>query len=272
MLGAGSVPARAHPSLFVAVPTTAGTGSEVSDSAIVYVPRTIYKAVMRAPHLAPAVALLDPELGVTAPAEVTATAGYDAMTHAVEAYVSRAATPLMDPLALTAIAALARHLPVAFARPDDIVARGACLIASTQAGIAFNSAHLGMAHAVAGSLGALHHVPHGLTNALALPMTMTMTMAFCAPSLVDKAPSLAAALGAPSVAGGLARLRHGLGLDRGLDAYVPDAGARDRLAKAAMTSGQIAMSPRRPTPAQMRSLIEAMRVPGGREAPELSEI
>lgn len=268
MLGAGGAPARPHASLFIAVPTTAGTGSEVSDSAIVDLPGSVYKAVMRAPHLAPAVALLDPELAVSAPAEVTATAGYDALTHAVEALVSRAATPFTDPLALAAVEALAQHLPTALAQPGDVAARGACLIASTQAGIAFNSAHLGLAHAVAGALGALHHVPHGLANALALPVTM----AFCDPALGHKRAALAAALGGPSVADGLARLRHRLGLDRGLDAHVPTADARDRLAEAAMTSGQIAMSPRRPSPAQMRALIEAMRTPSGPFAPVLSEI
>lgn len=268
MLGSGGAPTRPHASLFIAVPTTAGTGSEVSDSAIVDLPGCVYKAVMRAPHLAPAVALLDPDLAVSAPAEVTATAGYDALTHAVEAYVSRAASPFTDPLALAAIEGLAQHLPTAFAQPRDIEARGACLIASTQAGIAFNSAHLGLAHAVAGALGALHHVPHGLANALALPVTM----AFCDPALGSKRAALAAALGGASVAGGLAQLRYRLGLDRGLDAQVPTADARDRLADAAMTSGQIAMSPRRVTREQMRALIEAMRTPSGPVAPVLPDV
>lgn len=257
LLGAGREGMAAHPSRFIAVPTTAGTGSEVSDSAIIDVPGTIYKAVMRAPHLAPDVALLDAELCLSAPPSVTAAAGYDALTHAVEAFSSNAASPMTGPLALDAVATLARYLPRAVASPGDLVAREACLVASTQAGIAFNSAHLGLAHAIAGALGALHHVPHGLANALALPWTM----AFNAGHYGAREERLAANLGAGSVPEGLARLRAEVGLDQGLDAFVPDAPARDRLAEAAMTSGQVAMNPRRASTAEMRMLLEAMRVP-----------
>lgn len=257
LLGAAGVAMRAHGSFFVAVPTTAGTGSEVSDSAIIDMPGTIYKAVMRAPHLAPALALLDPELCVTAPAGVTATAGFDALTHAVEAGTSRAANPITDALAFSAVELLAGNLARAVARPDDLAARSACLIASTQAGMAFNSAHLGLAHAIAGALGALHHVPHGLANALALPWTM----AFNATALGAKEARLAALLDAPSSAAGLARLRAEVGLDLGLDAYVTTEAERDRLAEAAMTSGQIAVNPRATTLADMRAILEAMRRP-----------
>ncbi|MCC6008216.1 MAG: iron-containing alcohol dehydrogenase [Rhodobacteraceae bacterium] len=258
LLGPGREGMAAHASIFIAMPSTAGTGSEVSDSAIVDMPGTIYKAVMRAPHLAPAVALLDAEITLTAPAHVTAASGYDALTHAVEAATSRASSPLTEPLALDAVATLARHLPRAVAAPDDLAAREACLVASTQAGIAFNSAHLGLAHAVAGALGALHHVPHGLANAIALPWTMAFNAGHYGP---EREARLAAALSAERVPLGLARLRAKVGLDRGLDEFVPDAAARDRLAEAAMTSGQVAMNPRPAALADMRALLEAMRHP-----------
>lgn len=263
LLGPGREGMAPHPSLFVAVPSTAGTGSEVSDSAIIDMPGTIYKAVMRAPHLAPAVALLDAEITVTAPPGVTAASGYDALTHAVEAATSRASSPLTEPLALDAVAALAAHLPRAVAVPDDLAAREACLVASTQAGIAFNSAHLGLAHAVAGALGALHHVPHGLANAIALPWTMAFNAGHYGP---EREARLAAALGG-EVPAALARLRAAVGLDRGLDEFVPDAAARDRLAQAAMTSGQVRMNPRRASPDDMRALIEAMRRPLAGDVP-----
>lgn len=258
LLGPGREAMAPHPSRFVAVPSTAGTGSEVSDSAIIDIPGTIYKAVMRAPHLAPAVAVLDAMISVTAPASVTAASGYDAMTHAIEACTSRASSPMTEPLALDAVATLARNLPRAMVEPGDLGARESCLVASTQAGIAFNSAHLGLAHAVAGALGALHHVPHGLANAIALPWTMAFNAGHYGAA---REARLAAALNAPSVTEGLAQLRSQLGLDRGLDEFVPDAAARDRLAEAAMTSGQVHMNPRLANLADMRAMIEAMRQP-----------
>jgi len=266
LLGAGGVAMAGHASLFVAVPTTAGTGSEVSDSAIIDMPGTIYKAVLRAQVAAPDIALLDPELTISCPAAVTAASGFDALTHAIEAYTSRMAGPMTDPFALSAAGLLAGHLRGAFERPGDIAARSACLIGSTQAGIAFNSAHLGIAHAIAGALGALHHVPHGLANALALPWTM----AFNAPAIGDKGTRLARLFGADDLSAGLSRLRHVLGLDQSIDAWVPDPAARDRLAEAAMTSGQIRVNPREVSLPQMRGIVEAMRQPTGGALPELA--
>ncbi|MCR9127819.1 MAG: iron-containing alcohol dehydrogenase [Rhodobacteraceae bacterium] len=263
LIAAGPAGLRAWPGLFVAVPTTAGTGSEVSETTIIDVPGTVYKAHLRSVHMAPQVAILDPELGVSAPRGVTIASGFDALTHAVEAYTSRAVNPLTDALALSGAALLAHNLRLCADRPDDLDARGACLIGSAQAGIAFNSAHLGISHAIAGALGALHHVPHGLANALALPWAM----AFNAPAMAAKDATLGALFGAPDAASGISRLRHDLGFDQGLDEHVT--GDLDAVARAAMTSGQIAMNPRRPSLADMRALLEAMRRPTGGARPRL---
>jgi alcohol dehydrogenase class IV len=189
---------RPHPSLFVAVPTTAGTGSEVSESAVISAEGESYKLIFRNQEMTPAVALLDPELSVSAPRSVTAASGYDAMTHAIEAYTAKTANPMTDPIAFAAIETLWHALPRATDHPDDLDARAACLIASAQAAIAFNSANLGLAHAISGALGALHHVGHGLGNALALPWTM----AFNEPQLGEKGRRLAALFGAPTAASG----------------------------------------------------------------------
>ncbi|KAA3634681.1 MAG: iron-containing alcohol dehydrogenase, partial [Proteobacteria bacterium] len=117
-----------HPSLFVCVPTTAGTGSEVSESAVIAKVGTDYKMVLRSAEMSARIALLDPELSVTAPASVTAASGYDAMTHAVEAFTSRVSGPMTDPFARSAMRLLAEGLPVACREPDDIAARAACLV------------------------------------------------------------------------------------------------------------------------------------------------
>lgn len=257
---------KAHPSLFVCVPTTAGTGSEVSESAIVAKSGTDYKMVLRSAEMAADVALLDPELGVSAPPEVTATAGYDAVTHAVEAFGSKLASPLTDPLALSAMRLLGANLERAHREPQDLAARAACLIGAMQAGMAFNSAHLGLAHAIAGAMGALHHTPHGLANALALPWTT----AFNEPALGDRAAAIADCFGGGSAALALSRLRHALRLDIGLDSEVPDEAARDRLAQGAARSGQVKVNARLADPGQIRVIIEHMRRPTGGGTPHLN--
>jgi alcohol dehydrogenase class IV len=259
LAGPMGVPMAPHPSLFIAAPSTAGTGSEVSESAVISAAGESYKLIFRAPEMTPAVALLDPELCTSAPAAVTAASGYDALTHAVEAYTARTANPFTDPIAIAAVETLVSALPRAFAAPDDLAARLDCLVASAQAAIAFNSANLGLAHAISGALGALHHVGHGLGNALALPWTM----AFNGPALGAKGARLAALLGAPDAATGLARLRERLGLDVGLDAVLPAGADFDAIAAAAARSGQVRVNPRSATVAELRAIIERMRHPIG---------
>ncbi len=266
LVGAEGRLMQAPASLFIAIPTTAGTGSEVSDSAIVDVPGTTYKAILRSPHMAPQAAILDPELTLSAPNSVAVSSGFDALTHAVEAYTSRMASPMTDPFALSGAALLAQNLGRVIDAPDDVAARGSCLLGSTQAGIAFNSAHLGISHSIAGALGALHHVPHGVANALALPWTMAFNMH----SIGDKNKALARLFDAADVATGISQLRHYLGLDRSLDDFVEGSSTLDKVAEAAMTSGQVKVNPREPTLPEMRGILEAMRQPTGGATPVLT--
>jgi len=254
---------RPHRSLLVCVPTTAGTGSEVSESAILSRADGDTKLIFRSPEMTAHIALLDPALTVSAPAAVTAQSGYDAVTHAVEAYVSKAASLMSDPFAESALAQLAHFLPLAWAEPDHREARARCLIASCQAAIAFNSANLGLAHAISAPLGALHHVPHGLANALALPAVT----AFNQPVLGEKGRLVGELLGAPTAAAGLSKLRHAIGLDIGLDEFVPSEAARDAVARAALRSGQVRMNPRLADFDQMRAILEAARAPTGGAPP-----
>ena len=266
IVGPMGMPMDPHDSLFVAVPTTAGTGSEVSESSIVAKKGTDYKMVLRSPNMSARVAILDPELGVTAPPKVTATAGYDAVTHAVEAFTSKVASPMTDPFARSAMELLARSLPVVFAEPENIDARGECLIGSMQSGIAFNSAHLGLAHAIAGAMGALHHTPHGLANALALPWSM----AFNQPELGEKGDIVAGIFGADNSALGLSKLRKTVELDIGLDAFVSTPEERDLLAEGASKSGQIKVNPRLASVSDIRVILEHMRQPTDGLQPNLN--
>ena len=251
-----------HPSLFVCMPTTAGTGSEVSEMAVVSLAGSDVKLRYRSQNMTAEVAVLDPELTVSAPPSVTASCGFDALTHAVEGFVSRQASPMTDPYTIDAVRRLARWLPVAFEEPDNVGARGQCLLASTLAACAFNSTQLGLAHAIAAPLGALHHVAHGVANALALPAVT----AFNEPCLGEKGPVLTEALGSGAVASrdaasGIASLRERLSLDRGLDEIVRTEDEREAIAVAALKSGNIPTNPREPTLADVRAVVSAMREP-----------
>jgi alcohol dehydrogenase class IV len=254
-----------HASLLVCVPTTAGTGSEVSESAVIGKDGMDAKLIYRSPEMTPQVALLDPALTVSAPKAVTAYAGYDAVTHAVEAYVSKAASVMTDPYAVSAMELLAKWLPLAYREPDHAEARSACLIASMQAAIAFNSANLGLAHAISGPLGAQQHVAHGLGNALALPYVT----AYNEPVLGEKGKVIARIFGAASPGEAMSRLRMQLGLDLSLDEYVKSDADRERLAQWAMKSGQVRMNPRDATIDHMRAILTAMRKPTGDAAPRV---
>ena len=255
--GPAGMPMRPHPSLFVAAPTTAGTGSEVSESAVIAVAGADYKMIFRAPEMTPNIALLDPVPCTTAPAAVTAASGLDAVTHAVEAFWSRAANPMTDLLAREAMRLLADGLPRSFEQPHDLAAREACLVGSMLAAMAFNSAHLGLAHAISGALGALHHVAHGVGNALALPHVA----AFNQDAAPEKAAEVARCFGGETAAAALFGLRARLGLDVSLDTLVaPD--ALDGVAAGAMRSGQLRVNPRPASQSQIRDLLERMRTAG----------
>ncbi len=257
---------KPHASVLVAVPTTAGTGSEVSESAIGGKAGSDIKLIFRSQEMTPHIALLDGSLGVSAPASVTAASGYDAVTHAVEAYVSKASSIMTDPLAESAMRLLGKWLPIAYKEPTHQDARSWCLVASCQAAIAFNSANLGLAHALAAPLGALHHIGHGLGNALALPAVAVYNEAAMGP----KAAVVASAFGGATAAASLSRLRRVLDLDLGLDGFVKTDEAREQLAQAAMKSGQVRMNPRLATIDDMRAIIQAMRSPTGGLAPQLA--
>jgi alcohol dehydrogenase class IV len=157
---------------WMAIPTTAGTGAEVTRNAVLAVPGRGVKASLRSPHLLARVALVDPELTLDLPPALTAGTGLDALTHAIEALHAMQAEPIADALALHAIRLIGTHLRVVMKSPADIVSRGQMLIASTMAGMAFDNAQVGLVHAIAHTIGARHHVHHGTANAIALPHVM----------------------------------------------------------------------------------------------------
>lgn len=153
----------------IAVPTTAGTGSEVTKVMVVTNTKTGVKMNPGHPDLVPDVAILDPTLTLSMPASVTTFTGVDALIHAMEAYVSRMAQPITDSFALTAIQKISRNLYSVIETPDDVSARSDMQLASMFAGLAFSNASTNLAHALGRPLGVRFHVPHGLSVAVAMP-------------------------------------------------------------------------------------------------------
>lgn len=154
---------------YIAINTTAGTASEMTRFTIITNSATHVKMAIVDWRVTPDVAINDPELMVDMPPSLTAATGMDALTHAIEAYVSTAATPITDACALQAIRLIGQYLPKAVARGDDMEARDRMAYAEYLAGMAFNNASLGYVHAMSHQLGGFYNLPHGVCNALLLP-------------------------------------------------------------------------------------------------------
>ena len=151
------------------IPTTAGTGSEVTKVAVITDTERDVKMMMLDVNLLPTVALVDYELTMTMPPSLTANVGVDTLVHAVEAYVSKKASPLTDPLALSSIRLVAENLYTAYKEPDHAMAREAMMLASCQGGMAFANSSVCLVHGMSRPIGALYHLPHGLSNAVLFP-------------------------------------------------------------------------------------------------------
>ena len=158
---------------FIAIPTSAGTGSEVTPFAVITDEKTGIKYPLADYELLPDVAIVDPDLMMNMPKGLTSASGIDALTHALEAYASIMATDYTDGIALKAMKTIFEYLPRAYDNgPNDPIAREKMANASTMAGMAFANAFLGVCHSMAHKLGAFHHLPHGIANALLITLVM----------------------------------------------------------------------------------------------------
>lgn len=160
----------------IVIPTTSGTGSEVTSGAVVLDQEQGQKIIIFEYHNTPRVAILDPQLTVSLPPELTASTGMDALTHAVEAYVALQRNPISDAVALHAIRLIVHYLPIVVDNGSDIMARGQMQLAALMAGWAFSNAMVGLVHAMAHSLGAVSRIPHGLANGLLLAPVMQFNL------------------------------------------------------------------------------------------------
>jgi alcohol dehydrogenase class IV len=241
----------------IAIPTTAGTGSETTRFTVVTDTETDEKMLIAGLACCPTAAIVDYELTLTMPLRLTADTGIDSLTHAIEAYVSRRANPFTDGLAKNAMGLIARHIRTACAEPQNRAAREAMMLGATTAGMAFSNASVALVHGMSRPIGAFFHVPHGLSNAMLLPEIT----AYSAPAALERYADCARAMGVVEEGEGsqsaVARLLDELRrLNEDLQVPSPQAYGIDQaryeellpvMASQALASGSPANNPRIPT-------------------------
>ncbi|HWR39262.1 MAG TPA: lactaldehyde reductase [Patescibacteria group bacterium] len=179
----------------IAVPTTAGTAAEVTINYVITDEEAVKKMVCVDPNDIPTVAVVDPELMISMPKGLTASTGMDALTHAIEGFITRGAWTMTDMFELKSIELIAKHLEKAVFEPDNIEARDGMALAQYIAGMGFSNVGLGIVHSMAHPLGAFYDTPHGVANALLLPYVME----YNAPASGEKYRDIAKAMGVPGV-------------------------------------------------------------------------
>lgn len=171
----------------VAIPTTAGTGSEATQFTVISDVKTGKKMLISGPVLIPNLAIVDPIFTITAPPSVTASTGIDALTHAIESYTSRKSQPISDSFAISAIKRIFKNLKKVYINGKNEEARTEMAIASLEAGISFNNSSVTLVHGMSRPIGAIFHIPHGLSNALLLEKCLNFAKDGCEAKLSDLA-------------------------------------------------------------------------------------
>ncbi|MFP4378643.1 MAG: iron-containing alcohol dehydrogenase [Spirochaetales bacterium] len=207
----GTIPPLRKKARFVAIPSTSGTASEITAFSVITDTEKEIKYPIVSYEITPDVAILDPVVAAAMPPHVTAHTGMDVLTHAVEAYVSNAATSYTDPLAMEAIKLTVAYLPRAYADGSDMEAREAMHNASTLAGMAFTNASLGCVHSMAHKIGGKFHITHGLANAILLPYVIEFNR-----SVTPKFKEIEQALGVTDLPTTIREMNANVGIGRSL--------------------------------------------------------
>jgi alcohol dehydrogenase class IV len=247
----------------IAIPTTAGTGSETTNSTIVTNKETHFKLAVLSPMLFPTLAILDPNLTLNLPQEITAATGMDALTHAIESYTSKASSPVSQGFAMQAIKMIGENLTKSYFVGTDIESREKMLVASMMAGVAFSQSRLGNVHAISHTFGGVFNIPHGIANAALLPFVMKFNLPACA----DKYKDIAIALGKD--VRGLSTLE---AAEKAIDSVIEmniamkiplnikELGVSleylSKLVEDSMRSGNVLINPRLTKPADIKLIIE----------------
>ena len=256
------IPASGPP--HVAIPTTAGTGSEVSRFTVISDSATKEKMLVAGGALVPSAAVVDYELTMSMPRRLTADTGTDSLTHAIEAYVSRKANAFTDVIALSAMKTIWTELPIAFHQPDNRSAREAMMLAATLAGMAFSNASVALVHGMSRPIGFFFHVPHGLSNAMLLPAVTRFSAEAASARYADCARAMGIASHQDAVDRAVSKLIEGL-FRRNEELEVPSPKrfgiTQDRyfkviptMAKQALASGSPQNNPRVPSASEIEQL------------------
>ena len=248
-------PTRRFPP-FITIPTTAGTGAETESYSMVTDTAKGMKFCLAHPGMRPSQTILDPELTVDLPANLTAWTGVDALTHAIEAYIVPAFHPLSDGAALEGLSLIAKWLPIAFREPANISARGAMLTGSCLAGISFNKG-LGLVHAISHMVGGEFDTQHGLTNAVILPVVMRFNL----PGLDEKVLRMAQVMGlhdtsVEALIAEIERLLDEVKIPRSLIEIGIPADCAQRISEKAMLDNAAGTNPRAASLEEVKDLVE----------------
>lgn len=261
-VGIGKVPKPGAP--VIAVPTTAGTGSELTIWSVLSDKVAKAKISVGSVLNCPKIALLDPELTLSLPPQITAATGMDALTHALESYVNTATQPISEAMSDQAMTLIAKSLRKAVLDGTDVEARGDMLLASSIAAMAFNSTRLGLVHAFAMPLGAKFGIPHGLVNAIMLPEVMRFNhlsnprkFARIAEIFGEKTDGLSTEDAAALSVVAIEKLKRDVGITAKLGNFGVTENRFDEIVDEALLSGNVPVNPRQPTHDDMKALLRA---------------
>ncbi|NUO85304.1 MAG: iron-containing alcohol dehydrogenase [Cupriavidus sp.] len=247
-----------------AIPTTSGTGSECTASTVFTNKETLFKTVIISPRLFPQLAILDAELTLKLPPAITAATGMDALTHAIESYVSKQANPVSQALALGAVRLIGRSLRKAYYVGSDLAAREDMLLGSFLACVAFTQSKLGNVHAISHTMGGVFNIAHGIANAALLPYVI----AFNVPACPERYRDIAEALGAEAagvdaetaarrLVAQIVELNRALGIPSNIRELGVDLEHLPQMVADSMRSGNVLVNPRLTTAGDIERIIVA---------------
>lgn len=252
----------------IALPTTAGTGSEVTIWSVISEKEEKVKYGVGSPYMTATIAMCDPELTLTLPPHITASTGIDALAHALESYVNKTTQPISEALSIRAMELIARSLRTAVVAGENLQARSDMLLASLSAALAFNPTRLGLAHALVMPIGANYKIPHSVGVAILLPEVMHYNLIGNLEKFVtiarifgENTEGLSLRDAAELSVKAIRQLSEDVGIPEGLAGYGVEEERLHELAEAGIATGNVPVNPREPT---VEDLVEIMRACMGR--------
>lgn len=269
-IGIDLVPGPGAP--VIAIPTTAGTGSEMTRFSVLSDKMAQAKLSVGSMYNCPTLALCDPELTVSLPPHLTASTGMDALTHALESFVNKATQPISEALSLQSMKLIAKSLRLAVVQGESLEARHDMLLASTIAAMAFNTTRLGLAHALAIPLGAYFKIPHGVVNAILLPEVMKFNIignqgkfAQIARIFGEKVDGLSERQAAERAVEAIRQLNYDIGITQTLSDYGVKEEDLDIIVDEALLSGNVPVNPVKPSKEDLKNICRALMVSKSKE-------